>query len=147
MWIMLWEIKRVSTGPELNCSHRTRWICSMFVSVWQKKPSLHAKRVITRFRSKSNQLNGPFTSGAEHSEKLSDTEHITFGIGAFTKIVPDQLDHMLTERPPIRFSKHSDNWSGIVLPFLQCNWWPAGYRGTPKIFWYILEKFYQWPVF
>ena len=22
-------------------------------------------------------------------------------------------------------------------------WWSAGYRGTPKIFWYILEKFYQ----
>ena len=46
-------------------------------------------------------------------------EHITFGIGAFqvivTKIVPDQLDHMLTERSPIGFQKHSDNRSDMVL--------------------------------
>ena len=128
MWIMLWKIKWVKTGLELNCSHRTRWICSIFVSVWQKKPSLHAKRVITRFRSKSNQLNSPFTSGAEHPVKLSDTEHIIFGIGAFTKVVPDQLDHTLTERPPIGFSKHSDNRSGIVLPFLQCNYLTLCYQ-------------------
>ena len=47
-------------------------------------------------------------------------EHITFGMGAFQviviKIVPDQLDHMLTERPPIGFQKHSDNRFGIVPP-------------------------------
>ena len=125
MWIRLWNIKLDRTGPELNCSHRTRSICSIFVSVWQKKPSLDSRRVITRFRSKRNQLNSPFTSGAERSEKLSEMERITFGIRAFevivTKIVPDQLDHMLTERPPIGFLKHFDNWSGIVLPFLQCN--------------------------
>ena len=120
MWIMLWKIKLYRTGPELNCSHRTRSICSIFVSIWQKKPSLDFKRVITRFHSKSNRLNSPFTSEAERSEKLSDMEHVTFGIGAFqiivTKIVPDQLDHMLTERPPIGFQKHSDNRSGMVLP-------------------------------
>ena len=53
MWIMLWKIKLDRTGPELNCSHRTRSICSIFVSVWQKKPSLDSKRMITRFRSKA----------------------------------------------------------------------------------------------
>ena len=121
IWIMLWKIKLYRTGPELNCSHRTRSICSIFVSIWQKKPSLDSKRVITRFHSKSNQLNSPFTSGTERSEKLSDMEHITFGIGAFqvivTKIVPDQLDHMLlTERSLIGFQKHSDNRSDMVLP-------------------------------
>ena len=70
---MLWKIKLDRTGPELNCSHRTRSIRSILVSVWQKKPSLDSKRVITRFRSKSNQPNSPFTSGAERSENLSDT--------------------------------------------------------------------------
>ena len=49
-----------------------------------------------RFRSKNggDPLNRSFTLGAERSKKLSDTECITFGIGAFhlvivTGIVPD----------------------------------------------------------
>ena len=115
MWIMLWKIKLYRTGPELNYSHRTRWICSIFVSVWQKKPSLHAKRVITRFRSQSNQLNSPFTSGAEYPEKLS--YHVIFGIGAFQviviKVVPDKSDQVWTEGLGIRFSKRFDSQSGI----------------------------------
>ena len=114
-WIMLWKIKLDRTGPELNCSHRTRSICSIFVSVWQTKPSLDSKRVITRFRSKSNELNSWFTSGAERSEKLS--YHITFEIGAFQviviKIVPDRLDQVWTEGLRIRFSKRFDSQSGI----------------------------------
>ena len=115
MWIMLWKIKLDRTGPELNCSHRTRWIFSIFVSVWQKKPSLDSKRVITRFRSKSNELNSPFTTGAERSEKLS--YHITFGIGPFQviviKIVPDKLDQVWTEGLRIRFLKRFYSQSGI----------------------------------
>ena len=119
MWIMLWKIKLYRTGPELNCSHRTRSICSIFVSIWQKKPSLDFKRVITRFHSKA--IGWTAHSHQKQSvPKVIRHGHVTFGIGAFqiivTKIVPDQLDHMLTERPPIGFQKHSDNRSGMVLP-------------------------------
>ena len=60
--------------------------------------------MITRFSSKNeaDPLNSPFTSGAERSKKLSDTERITFGIGVFqvlivTNIVPNQLDQVWTE--------------------------------------------------
>ena len=89
------------TGLELSCSHCTGSMCSIFVLVWQKKPSLESKRVIMRFCSKNvaDPLNNLFTLGAEHSRKLSNTERITFGIGALqfiivTKIVPDQLDQV-----------------------------------------------------
>ena len=77
------------------------WICYILVFVWQKQPSLESKRMITRFLSKNgtDPLNSPFTLGVEHSEKLSDTGRITFGIGAFqviivTKILPDQSDQV-----------------------------------------------------
>ena len=51
------------------------------------------------FKNGTHPLNSSFTSGAERSKKLSDTERITFGIGEFqvlivTKIVPDQLDQV-----------------------------------------------------
>ena len=75
------------------CSHYTgsifcpvwksfRYNVSRSVLVWQNKPRIESKRVTTRFRSKNgaDPLNSPFTLGAERSKKLSDTEHITFGI-------------------------------------------------------------------
>ena len=67
----------------------------------KSKPVLGSKRVITRFRSKNgaDPLNSPFTIRAERSKKLSDTERITFGIGAFqlvifTGIAPERWDQM-----------------------------------------------------
>ena len=89
------------TGLELSCSHCTGSICFIFAFVWQKKPSLKPKRVITRFCSQNgaDPLNSPFTLGAECSKKRSDMERITFRIGVLqviivTKIVSDQLDQV-----------------------------------------------------
>ena len=39
------------------------------------------------FQKWGNPPNSPFTSGAECSKKLSDTEHITSGIEAFQAII------------------------------------------------------------
>ena len=46
-------------------------------------------RVITRFCSKNEAdlLNSLFTLEVEHSKKLSDTECITFGFGAFQLVI------------------------------------------------------------
>ena len=80
------------TSPELSCSHRNG------VMVWQRKPCLKSKRMITKYHSKNraDPMNSQFTLGEECSKKLSNTERITFGIRAFqviiiTRIVPDQL--------------------------------------------------------
>ena len=61
--------------------------------------------MIMRFHSKNgaDPLICPFTLRVEHSRKLSDTERITFGTGVLqliivTKIVPDQLDQVRTDR-------------------------------------------------
>ena len=97
----------------LGKSNRTRPVWSWAVHTisdrylfWsgKSKCTLESKRVITRFRSKNgaDPLNRSFTLGAERSKKLSDTERITFGIGAFqlvivTGIVPDQRGQMWTE--------------------------------------------------
>ena len=96
MWTVLGEIEPYRAGPELSCSHCA---CPIFVLV--KQPSLESKRVITRFCS-ADPLNSLFTLGAKRYKKLSDTELIIFGIGAFqvmivTKIVPDQLYQASTE--------------------------------------------------
>ena len=73
------------------------------------------------FRSKNgtDPLNRSFTLAAECSKKLSDTERITFGIGAFqlvivTGTVPDRRVKCEQKAYPIRFSERSDNRSGIV---------------------------------
>ena len=68
------------------------WIDNIRIYVqysFQKQPSLESKRVITRFRyeNESDPLNSPFTLGAERSIKLSDTERITFKIGAFQLVI------------------------------------------------------------
>ena len=98
---MLREIETGRTGPELSCSRPTGSICSIFVLVCEKKPSIETKKVITRFRSKNraDPVNSLLTLGAERSKNLSDTERITFGIEAFqviivTKIVSDKLDQV-----------------------------------------------------
>ena len=64
-------------------------------------------------------LNSPFTSEADCFKKLSDMEHITFGIRAFqvtivTKIKADQLDQVRTEGLLYMVFGCSDNPSAIV---------------------------------
>ena len=76
------EIEPDRSGVEL---FRTIWDQYLFWS-GKSKPTLESKRAIMGFHSKNgaNPLNmyKSVTLGAERSKKLSDTERITFGIGA-----------------------------------------------------------------
>ena len=104
------------TGPELSCSHRTRSICSMFVLVWQKKPSLESKSDDEiPSQKRGDALNSPFTSGAKRSKTLSDTEHITFRIGVFQVIIIKNRWIKCEQKAcPLRFSERSDDRLDIV---------------------------------
>ena len=55
----------------------------------KSKSTLESKIVITRFhyRNGADRLSSQFTLRAERSKKLSDTERITFGIGAFQLVI------------------------------------------------------------
>ena len=62
------------TGPVLLVELFTLYqinILRIFVLVWQKKPGLESKRIITRFRSKNgaDPLNSQFTLGTKRSKK------------------------------------------------------------------------------
>ena len=84
------------TGPVRSGSGAVHTIPNRYV-LFQKQPDLESNRVIMRFRSKNvaDPVNGHFKLGAECSKTLSDTECITFRIGAFQLVIVTGivLDH------------------------------------------------------
>ena len=100
-WINFWSgsgIDPLQCEQCLGKSNRTdRSGVELFCTVWDQylfwsgksKPTFESKRMIMGFHSNNsaNSLHGSFTLGTERSKKLSNTEHITFGIGASELII------------------------------------------------------------